>query len=128
MRDIKCLAECLCKMHDVPKRTEDIFILCINFYPAVEIHRRLCALPKTSTLHDYDYVTFFYVTQLEYTQGESMAGSSTAFNSLCHTRSTEHTAYSMLQRESNSRGGEAETTMERMAVVHFGTFDLPPVR
>lgn len=116
----------LCKMHDVPKRTEDIFILCINFYPAVEIHRRLYALPKTSTLHDYDYVTFFYVTQLEHTHGESMAGS-TAFNSLCHPY-TEHTAYSMLQRESNSRGRDAGTTMERMAVVHFGTFDLPPVR
>lgn len=78
-------------MHDVPKRTEDIFILCINFYPAVEIHRRLCTLPKTSTLHDYDYVTFFYVTQLEHTQRESMAGS-TAYNSLCHTRSTQLTA------------------------------------
>lgn len=49
-------AKCLCKMHDVPKRTEDIFILCINFYPAVEIQATLCAPPKThSTLHDVDY-------------------------------------------------------------------------
>lgn len=37
-----------CNVHDVPKRTEDIFMLCINFYPTVEI---LSAVrPKYSTL------------------------------------------------------------------------------
>lgn len=45
-------------MYDVPKRTEDIFILCINFYPAVEIHSlsesgaARMRSPQNSTLHN----------------------------------------------------------------------------
>lgn len=43
MRAMLCVAA-VCKWHDVPKRTEDILVLCINFYPLPSFRAAVCAV------------------------------------------------------------------------------------